>query len=208
MVLLAVATASAQITHTDQGSVDKKAAEVLKKAESRFEKPVMFTVKMTALDSEKKSVSQHRATVKYSGEKYRMEASDQEVMCDGKTVWHWNKGAKEVTVSTMGDEDANLLNPGRLLANYGKSFRTKYIRTEEDGTAVVDLQPKAGKSYHKIRLLIDEKSGLLKQMEVHKYDSSREVYEVSGFQALRNVQASMFVFDEKQHPGVEVIDMR
>ena len=107
----------------------------------------------------------------------------------------------------MSGDDIDLMNPGRLLANYEQSFKAKYIRTDDDGTAVIDLQPRSARSYHKIRLFIDEESGLLKRMEVQKYDSSREIYDITNFKRIANA-ASQFTFDTALHPDVEVIDMR
>ena len=197
----------AQITHGSQGRLDENATEVLKKAAARFDKNVSFTVTMTVLDGKKQEKGRQSAQVRYNKGKYRLTLPDQELICDGTTVWHWNKRANEVTVNNMVDDDIDLLNPGRLLAGYGKSFKAKYIRTEEDGTAIVDLQPRSTRSYHKIRLFIKEEDGLLRRMEVHKYDSGRENYDITDFKRASNA-ASQFTFDTAKHPDVEVIDMR
>lgn len=197
----------AQITHASQGRLDENATEVLKKAAARFDKNVSFTVTMTVLDSKKAEKARQSAQVRYNKGKYRLTLPDQELISDGTTVWHWNKTAKEVTVSGMADDDIDLLNPGRLLAGYGKSFKAKYIRTDDDGTAIVDLQPRSTRSYHKIRLYIKEDDGLLRRMEVHKYDSSRENYDIIDFKRASNA-APQFTFDAAKHPDVEVIDMR
>lgn len=199
--------ANAQITHASQGRLDENATEVLKKAAARFDKNVSFTVTMTVLDSKKQEKAHQSAQVRYNKGKYRLTLPDQELICDGTTVWHWNKTAKEVTINNMVDDDIDLLNPGRLLAGYGKSFKAKYIRTDDDGTAIVDLQPRSTRSYHKIRLFINEEDGLLRRMEVHKYDSGRENYDITDFKRASNA-ASQFTFDTAKHPDVEVIDMR
>ena len=199
--------AQAQITHASQGHLDENATDVLKKAAARFDKNVSFTVTMTVLDSKKQEKARQSAQVRYNKGKYHLMLPDQELICDGTTVWHWNKSAKEVTVNKMVDDDIDLLNPGRLLANYGKSFKAKYIRTDDDGTAIVDLQPRSTRSYHKIRLFIKEDDGLLRRMEVHKYDSGRENYDITDFKRASNA-ASQFTFDTAKHPEVEVIDMR
>ena len=196
----------AQITHASQGRLDENATEVLKKAAARFDKNVSFTVTMTVLDSKKQEKARQSAQVRYNKGKYRLTLPDQELICDGTTVWHWNKSAKEVTINNMVDDDIDLLNPGRLLSGYGKSFKAKYIRTDDDGTAIVDLQPRSSRSFHKIRLFIKEDDGLLRRMEVHKYDSSREIY-VFTKHSYASVRDS-FRFDAKAHPDVEVIDMR
>ncbi len=204
--LAPVPVLQAQITHASQGQVDENAASVLKKAAKKFN-TVSFKVKMTALDSQKKEVSSQQADVCYAAGKYRLAIPGQEIISDGTTIWHWNKDAKEVTVSNVSStDDIDLMNPSRLLANYEKAFRPKYIRTEDDGTAVIDMQPRSARSYHKIRLFVNEKNGTLKRMEVHKFDSSREIYVLSNHSYSR--PSGSFVFKTEEHPGVEVIDMR
>ena len=199
--------AQAQITHNSQGRLDENATDALKKASAQFDKNVSFKVTMTVFDSKRKETARQSAEVRYHKGKYRLLLPDQELISDGTTVWQWNKGAKEEAIHNMVEDDIDLLNPGRLSANYEKSFKAKYIRTDDDGTVVVDMQPKATRSYHKIRLFINEENGLLKRMEVHKYDSGREVYEVSDFKRASNA-ATQFSFDPAKHPDVEVIDMR
>lgn len=196
----------AQITHASQGRLDENATAVLQKAIKKLEN-ASFTVKMTALDSQKKKTFEREAEVKYQGSKYSVVTPEEEIVSDGKSVWYWNKQAKEVTVNSIEEDDGmNLLNPASLMAHYKKNFREKYIRTEDDGTAVIDLQPRSAQSFHKIRLLVDEESGELKRIEVHKYDSSREIYTFSK-QKYGKVKGT-FSFDAKSHPEVEVIDMR
>ena len=197
---------TAQITHNSQGRLDENATAALKKAIKKLEN-VSFTVKMTALDSQKKKTFERQAEVNYLGSKYSVVTSEEEIYCDGKTVWYWNKQAKEVSLNNIEEDDGmNLLNPASLMSHYNDNFRAKYIRTEDDGTAIVDLQPRSAQSFHKIRLLINEESGELKCIEVHKYDSSREIYTFSK-QKYGKVKGS-FSFDTKAHPEVEVIDMR
>lgn len=200
-------TLNAQITHNSQGRLDENATAALKKAAAQFDKNVSFTVTMTVLNSEKKQTAKQSAEVRYNKGKYRLMLPEMEVISDGTTVWQWNKSAKEVAIHNMVENDVDLLNPGHLLANYNKSFRAKYIRTDDDGTAIIDMQPNAKRSYHKIRLFVNEDSGLLKRMEVHKYDSGREIYDITDFKRAANA-TSQFTFDPALHPDVEVIDMR
>ena len=196
-----------QITHDANGAHDQQADALLKKTAARFDQNVSFTVTATILDGDKKQTGSHKAQVLYNRGKYHLTADGQELICDGTTVWHWNKKANEVMVSSLGSDDIDMLNPGRMLSNYTRNFRAKYIRTEDDGTAVVDLQPLSARSFHKIRLMVDSKSGLLKRMEVHKYDSGRELYDIVGFKKA-NTPATAFTFAPEQHKGVEIIDMR
>ena len=85
---------NAQITHASQGRLDENATEILKKAAARFDKNVSFKVTMTILDSKKQEKAGQSAEVRYYKGKYHLVFSDQELICDGTTVWHWNKSAK------------------------------------------------------------------------------------------------------------------
>ena len=143
----------------------------------------------------------------YNAPRYRVKASSLELYCDGKAVWQYNKPNKEVVVSPMSDSDDDFTNPARLLANYSKSYRAKFIREESDGTAIIDLQPFKARSFHKIRMFIDSKTGMLKKLEQHNFDSSRGEYTLSNFKNTKATDAD-FTFNTKANPGVEVVDMR
>ena len=198
-----------QISHSANGDVDENAARILKKASDKFSKgSVSFTVTMINKDSDKQETARQSATVLYKGGKYRVELPRQVLYSDGNSVWHWNKDAGEVTVNKLDKNDDDLMNPATLLANYSKNFREKYIRTEEDGTAVIDLAPRGSKSYHKIRIFVAEKNGIVKGMELHNYDGSRGEYHLSKFKSGVKSTDGDFIFDRQANPAVEVIDMR
>jgi outer membrane lipoprotein-sorting protein len=198
---------SAQITHTDKSAVDQTANTLLKKAAAKMSGTVSFSVTVVNLDADKKETFRHKVDILYNAPRYRVKTSDLEIYCNGKAVWQLNKPNKEVVITPMTDSDDDITNPARLLSNYSKSFRAKFIREESDGTAIVDLQPMKARSYHKIRLFINSKTGLLKKMEQHNFDSSRGVYTLSNFKNTKATDAD-FTFNTKANPGVEVVDMR
>lgn len=205
--LLLLLPARAQITHNSQGQLDQNATDILKKASARFQQNVAFNVTATILDGNKKQLAKHTAQVRYHKGKYHLVMEGQELISDGTVVWQWNKQANEVAINNLSTDDVDLLNPGRLLENYQRNFKAKYIRTDDDGTAIIDLTPRSTRSYHKIRLFIKEDDGLVRRIEVQKYDSGREIYDIRDFKRASNA-ASQFTFDPAKHPGVEVIDMR
>jgi outer membrane lipoprotein-sorting protein len=205
--LLLLLPARAQITHNSQGQLDQNATDILKKASARFQQNVAFNVTATIFDGNKKQLAKHTAQVRYHKGKYHLVMEGQELISDGTVVWQWNKQANEVAINNLSTDDVDLLNPGRLLENYQRNFKAKYIRTDDDGTAIIDLTPRSTRSYHKIRLFIKEDDGLVRRIEVQKYDSGREIYDISDFKRASNA-ASQFTFDPAKHPGVEVIDMR
>lgn len=205
--IMTMGGAQAQIAHTANGNVDANAKTILAKAEKQFNGGTKsFNVSMVAKDANKKQTAKHSARILYNGGKYNAVIGNQTVICDGTAVYTLNSGSKEVTVNGMATNEDDLMNPGKLLATWPKNFKAKYIRTDNDGTAVVDMTPKQGKGYYKIRLFIAS-SGIMKRMEMHNYDGSEADFVVSNFKNAK-ANADSFTFNAKKHPGMEVIDMR
>ncbi len=209
LIFSCFAPLNAQITHTANGNVDENAQKVLKKALDKLNANAAVSFKVTVVnkDAQKKETLRQAVDVLYSKGKYRVTDANQILYCNGKSVWHWTKSTKEVVVSPVSESDDDLMNPAKLLANYSKNYRPKFIRVEEDGTAIIDLTPKHSRSFHKIRLFIVEKTGLLKKMEMHNYDSSRGEYTITNYKSAKATAAD-FMFDAASHKEVEVIDMR
>lgn len=196
----------AQLTHTASGTTDVGATGIIKKASAKFSGTVVFTVTVVSYDANRKETFRQKADVLYQAPRYRLKAGTLEIYCDGTSTWQVNKAAKEVVVSPIADSDDDLTNPARLLANYSKNYRAKFIRQEKDGTSIVDLQPNKSRSYHKIRLYIGP-DNQLKKLEQHNYDSSRNEYSVSNFKNTA-ASASDFTFNPAANPSYELIDMR
>lgn len=208
LALLVCTMLHAQITHTSQGNVDENAEKVLSNAYSKINAScVSFKVTMVSKDANKKETSRNSAQVLFNKGKYRVTMDGTVIYCDGATVWTWNKDAKEVVVDGVSASDDDLINPAKLLANYKKNYRAKFIRNEDDGTAVVDLTPKKSKSFHKARLLISA-AGMLKSMELFNFDGSRQEFLISDFKKSVKLVGGEFQFDAVSHKDVEVIDMR
>lgn len=188
---------------------DEQAHKILKQASSKYMNfPVSFSVVMVNKDVEKNETMRKTAKVLYKKGKYRVVFDNQELISDGSTVWHLNKDVSEVVVSNAISGSDDLMNPAHLLSNYDKNFKPKFIRVNPDGTLVVDLKPLKGKSYHKVRLIIDGDNYLVLRMEVHNYDSSRGEFLVSDYNLKASCKDSDFVFDVASHKGMEIIDMR
>lgn len=205
--LLIATPIAAQITHNAKGDVDINAQAVLVKAEKQFNKGAKsFVVTMVTKDSQKKQTGKHSAKILYNEGKYNADIGDQIIICDGAAVYTINTANKEVVVNAISDSEDNLMNPGKLLANWHKNYRVKYIRTEKNGDAVVDLTPKKHMSYYKIRLIVGG-TGVLRRLEMHNYDGSEVDFDIAHFRTV-SPSAASFTFFKAQYPGYEVVDMR
>jgi outer membrane lipoprotein carrier protein len=151
-------------------------------------------------------------TVYMKGTKYRVSITGQEIFCDSKTVWNYDKSANEVQVSAV-DNSSGAITPQKIFTNfYDKDFLYKLNGDEAiDGKTyqVVELTPvDKSKPFFKVLIGIDKKTNVIMNTRVFEKNGNRYVYAINTISTNANVPDDMFVFDAKKYPKVEVIDLR
>ena len=136
---------------------------------------------------------------------------DQEIISDGKSQWTYIKKDKEVELSNV-DNSSDALNQAQLFTIYEKGYKYVYNGDEKvDGKLcqVIDLTPEdAKKSFFKVRLSIDKAKKQIYSAMIFDKNGSRYNYVIRTFTPNVKVPDSTFTFDKKDHPGVEVVDLR
>jgi outer membrane lipoprotein carrier protein len=150
-----------------------------------------------------------KMTVK--GDKYRLSLPEQEVINNGTTLWTYLPDAKEVNIDNY-DPDSEDVNPSKIFDIYKKNFKYLYLKDEMVGGAlceVIDLVPeKSDAQFFKIRMNIAKKDKSVKSFTMFDKGGNRYTYSITGFNQNVKIDDSFFTYDPKQHPGVEVIDLR
>lgn len=103
------------------------------------------------------------------------------------------------------------MNPQKLLKNWDKQFRAKFIRDEfinNVSNAIIDLTPKTSQSYYRIRIYINKGNNQILRIAVYEKDNTIYSYYIEQFKSNVTLSDSYFVFDKSKYPGVEVNDMR
>lgn len=135
----------------------------------------------------------------------------QEIISDGKSQWTYNKKDKEVELSEA-DHSGEGFNPAQLFTIYEKGYKYVYNGDEKvDGKMcqVIDLTPEdSNKQFFKVRLSIDKIKKQIYSVVVFDKNGSRYTYVIRTFTPNVKVPESTFTFDKKDHPGVEVVDLR
>ncbi|MBS1589481.1 MAG: outer membrane lipoprotein carrier protein LolA [Bacteroidetes bacterium] len=145
------------------------------------------------------------------GTKYRVSLGDQEIICDNKTVWTYVKATNEVQVSNYNPSEQTL-SPTKLFTNfYDKEYRYKYLGNKSfngKSVSMIELLPtNSNKQFSKVELAVDA-SNTIVGGNVYEKNGNQYKYEVSGFTPNAAVNDAQFMFNAKQHPGVEVVDLR
>jgi len=191
---------------------DKKSNEILDRltaiTESYHTIKTEFAYKMKNAEADIDETEEGTLFVK--GDKYRLLIAGQEVICDGETIWTYIEDAEEVQVNSIEDSEGSIT-PSNLLSSYNKDYKSKFIRESfQYGTTVyiIDLTPVEGKSYYKIRVIIDKKKYQLLEFTIFDKSGSTYSYIINKFVPNVEIEDSYFFFNAEDFPGVDVIDMR
>ncbi|MDF3078577.1 MAG: gliding motility protein [Sphingobacteriaceae bacterium] len=149
--------------------------------------------------------------VKSKTNKYKVTLKDQDLISDGKTQWTYQKQDKEVQVSDV-DNSQNSINPAQIFTIYEKGYKYLYVgdgKINGRSTYTIDLSPVDTKpSFFKVRLSIDKANKTISNAIIFDKGGAKYTYLIRSFTPNVKVSESIFSFNPKAHPGVEVVDLR
>jgi len=154
-----------------------------------------------------------KGSLSVKGQKYHVLMGGQEIICDAKTIWTYNKEAKEVQVSTYNPAEqsmspAKLLTPGFYDKEYTYSYKGE--KKEQGKTYdVVELVPTdKSKQLSKIELMVDKATSMIAGGNYWEKNGNKYQITISNFTPNANVTDAYFTWVSKEHPGVETVDLR
>ncbi|MCE7057795.1 outer membrane lipoprotein carrier protein LolA [Algoriphagus sp. AGSA1] len=193
---------------------DPKAKTVLDAMSKKFQEMNGFTANFDFTFQDASGTSDRQSgEISVKGEKYRLKLPDQEIFNDGKTVWTFiqSDNYKEVTINDASQMEGELT-PSNIYRIYesGYSYKLMGEKQFQGKTAqVVELlAEKSNAPFEQVKLMIDKSNSSLLGWEM--FDGQGGVFSYT-FQNLKldsSIPPSHFVFDVKQYPGIEVIDLR
>jgi outer membrane lipoprotein-sorting protein len=135
----------------------------------------------------------------------------QEIISDGKTQWTYQKKENEVQVNDA-DNNSQSLNPAQVFTIYEKGY--KYLFTGElkqQGIVYqqIELTPTDSKKpFFKIKLLVNKAKSTIYSAAVFDKNGSRYTYILNTPATDYKGTDTIFGFNKKNYPGVEVVDLR
>jgi chaperone LolA len=209
--ITSVLFASAQTNPTKSDPAAKKILDVVSARFKTFKSPkANFTYKVE--NAQGKVLSSKKGAVTMKGNRYKVLMDGMEIISDGRTVWNYDKSAKEVTVNTV-DGNAGAMTPQRLFTNfYDKDFYYKLNGTTKvDGKTVqeIELTPTdKTRPYHKVYVWVDKTNNMLYSAKFLEKSGGRYSYTISNLTPNAAVSDAEFSFNKAKYPGVEVVDLR
>ena len=208
LTFICVCAMTLQAQTTDGG-----ANSIMQELATQYKAYTTMQINYTYKVEKNKAVTQSLTGKAYiKGNKYQITFGDQIFYCDGVSLWNYQKSTNEVSIYEYDPEDdENMMNPQRLLKNWEKQFRAKFIRDEfvnNVSVSLVDLTPKVAQSFYRIRLFINKSNKQIVRIALYEKDNTIYTYYIEQFNSNATFPDIYFTFDKSKYPGVEVNDMR
>ena len=211
--VLFIALVSIAFIQSTFAQYDPKALETLDAMSKKYKTIPAFEANFSwTLTNDVDNVNEEfngKITVK--GDKYRLALPEQEVINNGTTLWTYLPDANEVNIDNY-DPNSEDVNPSKIFELYKKGFKYLYLKDETEAGVpceVIDLVPeKKDAQYFKIRMNIAKKDKSVKSWTMFDKGGNKYKYTITKFNPEVKIEDSFFTYDPKQHPGVEVIDLR
>ncbi|HRY98520.1 MAG TPA: outer membrane lipoprotein carrier protein LolA [Bacteroidales bacterium] len=191
---------------------DKRSQQILKEVADKTAAMETIQVKFAyTMDNNSANIHEsYEGTLLIKGNAYRLNVGGQQVICDGKTIWTYIADAEEVQIhdASTGSEG---ITPSMLLTSYHKDYKSKLIKEGlENGVKswVIDLVPIKGKSFFKVRVVIDQAKKQITSFTIFEKNGSTFTYRIKEFKPNVAAGPEKFSFRKTDFPGAEIIDMR
>lgn len=193
-----------------QAQSDAKATEILNKVSKVYKSytTITATFTVTTTNAQGKSTSSS-GTVWIKSNKYKLDYSGQEIYCNGKFVWTYNKTDQEVTKENYKTKDATI-SPNEIFTIYNKDFKNAYEGPTVKNNKtyeVIKMVPKKKVNYSYIKLEIDKSTNKIQNLIQHFKNGSEVTMSVNSLTPNKSLADSFFEWDAKSHPGVSEVDL-
>ena len=137
---------------------------------------------------------------------YKLELESQIIISDGETNWIYLIDEKEVNIAEIDDEE-NELNPSKIFTLYEDGYNYKFIN-EDSKLYHINLIPKETSPFSKVELFINKDKMQINSFILIDKQGSNYKYVIDSFETDIEFNKDFFIFNTKEYPEVDVIDLR
>ena len=195
------------------GKNDPDAKKILDEVSNKIKsyKAIQASFSLRIEDSKGNLQGTKKGTIYMKGEKYRVVVTGQEIICDSKNIWTYDKSANEVTITKF-DPSTNSVTPQKLFTNfYDNDFLYKLNGEQKMANKTVqeiEMTPvDKTKNFYKIYVYVDKASKTVYSSRMLDKSGNKYVYTVNSLNGKAVIPDATFVFDKSKYPGVEVVDL-
>lgn len=193
---------------------DKAATKLLKDVSKKYKAYKSLKAEFTMLNEPadvKAQKKTEKGTLITKGNKFKMVFMGEEVFCNGKLIWTYNKELGECRIENYNPNANSSLNPSKIFTIWEKGFLYASDGSYKKGKseiAKIKLTPEdKNKPYFLMNLEIDQTNKTVESMKVSFKAGNKQTYTVTSQVPNGKYEDNVFEFNAKDYPGVEIIDL-
>jgi outer membrane lipoprotein-sorting protein len=208
LIALLTLPVAAQQSQTQATGILDKAAASFKQAGAIMAE---FNITLTSNGKQDHAAS---GSITIKGEKFMIDMPDTQTWFDGTTQWTYVAANEEVNVSNPSPEEFQLINPYTFIYMYKQGYNCGMGNTTAfKGKAVWEViltAQRPAQDLQRITLYLDKRTHtpLYIQTKPRRGQDALTEITVTHYTTGLRTADSAFVFDPKQYPHAEVIDLR
>ncbi len=195
---------------------DSKSQLILENVSKKINKSTIqadfiFSIKNSQMELNQKN----KGTILMKNKRYFIEIPNAgiKIYSDGQSTWNYMANGNQVIISSVNDQNNDLMNPSTLFTIYNNNdYQSKYIgKKSKKGVQYeqIELLPKDDDSdFSKIELLVNKKQSMLHLVKLHAKDNSLYQIEIEKMNTNSTISDNKLAFDASQYPDVEIVDLR
>lgn len=207
-ILLFCATlllANAQVAQAQNGTAALD--RVVEKIRRSGDLSAAFT--LTVYNALNEPVDKQSGTIKLSGDKFYWTTPAMTVWYNGQLQWAYVKASEEVNLTEPTPAEIASINPYTLITTYKQNFNVKALKAKNSQQRVAELTPKKkGTQIDRVVLTVNASNWMPQSFQIYYSDRTHSTIALSRLVSGQNFSDATFVFDKKQYPKAEVIDLR
>ena len=150
-----------------------------------------------------------KGTIALKGDKFVLDCGGIKSWFDGETLWSYVEDNEEVNVSSPTAEEIQAINPYAMIGMYRNGFNYSYAGTKSrSGMMCKDivLRPEKKQDIKEITISVNNRMQPV-YVKLESNSGDAQEFTVKEYRTL-NLADSLFKFDRKKYPNVEIIDLR
>lgn len=173
---------------------------------------LVATFTIDTQDTKSRTTYSQDGTAYLKGNKFKIDVPDGITWFDGKNQWVYAQGGDEVTVTNPTGEELAGVSPSVLLNIYKTGFKLDYKGEQKENgknVHVVDLIPENSKAdFSKITVSIQKSDNLFSSIKMFNKNGINNHLIIKSIRKSGNLPDNTFIFNRKEYPNTEIIDLR
>lgn len=187
------------------GQLSASAAGILDRAAEAFSTSKSLKASFTSVvNGEKNS-----GTITLQGDKFHLSSKPFSTWYDGTTQWTYVTSSNEVNVTEPTPDELAQVNPFVIISNLRKGYNPASLKSAA-GTSTIQLTPKDSRHADIRKAVITFNNSTAFPTRIVLDTASGEKIDITVISITKGKQlpASTFVFNPKNFPRVEIVDLR